>query len=171
MLQHYFKIAWRNLVKGKIYSLINLTGLAVGMTVSILIGLWIWDELSFDSYFDNHHQLVQVMVNQTNEGIVYTGKIIAPPTADPLRTQYASDFQALSLVSFFNNNRILKLGDKILSAQGIWVEPDFPEMFTLKMLLGRGNVLQDPSTMRWEFTMPSERRKKTPFLEKRRCKS
>lgn len=146
MLSHYFKIAWRNLAKGKIYSLINITGLAVGMTVAMLIGLWIWDEISFDSYFENHHQLVQVMLNQTNEGIIYTGEVIAPPIADPLRTQYGSSFKALSLVSF-SGNHIFKLGDNILSSQGIWVEPNFPKMFTLKMLFGSGEALQDPSTI------------------------
>ena len=68
MLQNYFKIAWRNLLKSKLYSAINILGLATGMAVAILIGLWIWDELSFDSYFKNHNQLAQVMVSQTIKG-------------------------------------------------------------------------------------------------------
>ena len=48
MIKNYFKIAWRNLLKSKAYSAINILGLATGMAVAMLIGLWIWDELSFD---------------------------------------------------------------------------------------------------------------------------
>ena len=47
MLRNYVKIAWRNLVKHKGYSFINIFGLATGMTVAILIGLWVWDEFNF----------------------------------------------------------------------------------------------------------------------------
>ena len=46
MIKNYFKIAWRNLVKSKGYSAINIGGLAVGMAVAMLIGLWVYDELS-----------------------------------------------------------------------------------------------------------------------------
>jgi len=51
MIQNYFKIAWRNLKRNKVYSTINIFGLAIGMAVALLIGLWIWDEISFDAYF------------------------------------------------------------------------------------------------------------------------
>ena len=48
MFKNYFKIAWRNLLKNKFFSIINISGLAVGISVALLIGLWIWDEVSFD---------------------------------------------------------------------------------------------------------------------------
>jgi len=48
MLKNYFLVAWRNLTKNKIYSVINITGLAAGMAIALIIGLWIADELSFD---------------------------------------------------------------------------------------------------------------------------
>lgn len=50
MIQNFLKIAFRNLVKNKGYSAINIGGLAVGMAVAMLIGLWIYDELSFNKY-------------------------------------------------------------------------------------------------------------------------
>jgi len=53
MIKNFLKIAWRNLVKNKAYSIINITGLAAGMAVALIIGMWIWDELSFDSYLKN----------------------------------------------------------------------------------------------------------------------
>ena len=146
MFANYLKIAWRNLLRGKAYSLINITGLAVGMTVATLIGLWISNELSFNSYFKNHSHLAQVMLNQTDEGIIYTGGTIAAPVADPLRTQHGDSFESVSLVSF-NNSYLLAFGEKKLSARGMWVEPVFTEMFTLTMLQGSREALLDPSTV------------------------
>ena len=55
MIKNYFKLAWRNLVKSKGYSAINIGGLAVGMAVAMLIGLWVYDELSFNKYHKNYN--------------------------------------------------------------------------------------------------------------------
>lgn len=146
MYKSYFKITWRNLLKSKVYSSINIIGLATGMTVALLIGLWIWDELAFDSYFQNRERLAQVMLNQTESGTIYTGGTIAMPLGDALRTKYADDFKALSLTSW-NNSCVLTVEDKNLSGSGMWVQQDFPEMFTLAMLKGRRDALKDPSTI------------------------
>ncbi|MEJ0054898.1 MAG: ABC transporter permease [Bacteroidota bacterium] len=146
MIKSYFKITWRSLLKNKGYSFINIVGLATGITVAILIGLWITDELSFDSYFKNHKQLAEVLLNQTNEGITYTGQTVASPVADPLRTKYANDFKSVSLVSW-EDRYIVSTGENRLSATGLWVEYEFPEMFTLDMMSGKRDALKDPSTV------------------------
>ncbi|MGL6269228.1 MAG: ABC transporter permease, partial [Chitinophagaceae bacterium] len=72
MFKNYFKIAWRNLSKNKGYSAINIGGLAVGMAVAILIGLWIWDELSYNKYHQNYDRIVRVMQNQNFNGEIGT---------------------------------------------------------------------------------------------------
>ncbi|HMH34733.1 MAG TPA: ABC transporter permease [Puia sp.] len=64
MFKNYFKIAWRNLLRNKISSFINIGGLAMGMSVAILIGLWIYDELSFNKYHQNYDHITQVMTRQ-----------------------------------------------------------------------------------------------------------
>jgi putative ABC transport system permease protein len=68
MIKNYFKIAWRNLWKNKGYSLINIGGLAVGMAVAMLIGLWIYDELSANKHHKNYNSIYQVMMYQTFNG-------------------------------------------------------------------------------------------------------
>lgn len=146
MYKSYLKIAWRNLRKDKMYSAINVTGLAMGMSVALLIGLWIWDELSFDSHFKNRETLAQVMLLQTNEGITYTGNTVSMPIGDALRTGYAADFKAVSLASW-KNGYVIATADKKLTATGMWVERDFPEMFTLNMLSGGRQVLGNPSAV------------------------
>ena len=64
MFQNYFKIGWRNILKEKGYSLINISGLAVGMSVVMLIGLWVWDELSFNKYHKNYERIAKVMIKE-----------------------------------------------------------------------------------------------------------
>lgn len=61
MLKNYMKIAWRSLRTNKLLSFINIAGLAVGMAVVMLIGLWIWDELSYNKNFDNYDRITRVM--------------------------------------------------------------------------------------------------------------
>jgi len=70
MIKNYFKIAWRNLIANKGYSAINIGGLSVGMAVAILIGLWIYTELSFNKNFENYNRIAQVWQNQEYNGIV-----------------------------------------------------------------------------------------------------
>ena len=70
MFQSYFKIGWRNLLKNKGYSLINIGGLAMGMAVALLIGFWILDELSFNRYHQNYDTIGKVYrLNNFEEGI------------------------------------------------------------------------------------------------------
>ena len=60
MIKNYLKIALRNLAKNKVYSFINIGGLAVGMAVAMLIGLWVYDELSFNKYHKNYEKIAQI---------------------------------------------------------------------------------------------------------------
>jgi putative ABC transport system permease protein len=147
MIKSYLKVAWRNLLKSKAYSAINIIGLATGMGVAILIGLWIWDELSFDAYHKNHSRLAQVMTTQTFNGQTGTGQAVAMPLANELRTKYGSDFKNVSMASW-NFGHVVAVGDKKISAEGMWVEPVFPSMFSFKTI--KGNVaagLNDPSSI------------------------
>ena len=66
MIKNYFKIAWRNLGKNKMHSFINIGGLAAGMAVAILIGLWIYDELSFNKYHQNYDKIGQTNAASNN---------------------------------------------------------------------------------------------------------
>ncbi|MEO5996620.1 MAG: hypothetical protein ABIN89_07810 [Chitinophagaceae bacterium] len=68
MFKSYLKIAWRNLHKNRTISVINIGGLAVSMSVAILIGLWIWDELSFDSYNKNYESIAQLARKEMTNG-------------------------------------------------------------------------------------------------------
>ena len=68
MLNNYCKTAWRSLQKNRSSSFINIVGLSVGMAVAMSIGLWIWDELSFNKYHQHYDRIAQVMQSQTTNG-------------------------------------------------------------------------------------------------------
>jgi len=147
MFRNYVKIAWRNLIKNKVYSGINVLGLAAGMAVAMLIGLWIWDEVTYDTSFTNHRQLVQVMNNSLNDdGSTNTEPNICRPIAEELRTKYGSDFKNVSMATW-PWQQSLAVGDNMITAHGPWVEPNFPAMFSLNMLKGNINALSDPSSI------------------------
>ena len=147
MFRNYLKIAWRNLIKNKVYSAINVLGLTTGMAVAMLIGLWIWDEVTYDRSFANHKQLAQVMTtNIGDDGTSSTMPNVCRPIAGELRSKYGSDFKNIAMATWAWGHA-LAVGDKIISAHGPWVEDNFPMMFSLNMLKGNINALTDPSSI------------------------
>lgn len=142
MLKNYFKIAWRNLFKSKTSSIINISGLAVGMAVAILIGLWIYDELSFDRYHKNYDRIVQVMQHQTFNGQVGTQPANPAVMAGEIRRVHGHDFKYV-LQSSWNFDHSLTYGDKILLKPGSFFEPQVTDMLSLKMLSGSKDGLKD----------------------------
>jgi putative ABC transport system permease protein len=151
MFGNCIKIAWRYLLNTKAYSAINIIGLATGMAVAILIGLWIWDECSFDTYHQHHHRLAQVWDTQTWNGETITNSGIAVPLANELRMQYKEDFKRIALAA--PGTHILAVADKKISQSGVWAEPELPEILTLNMQAGSRHVLRDPGTILLSHTV------------------
>jgi len=146
MIKNYLKSAFRNLVKNKVHSFINIAGLSVGMAVAMLIGLWIWDELSFDTYHKNYGSIAQVIQNVTNNGEVQTWRQVPYPLAAELRKSYGSDFKNVVMAVGIGDH-MLALDNKKLTRNGGFMEPNGPGMFTLEMLKGNTNALKDPSSI------------------------
>ena len=146
MFKNYFKTAWRSLMKNKAHSVINIAGLSVGMAVAMLIGLWIWDELSFDEYHQNYSRIAQVMEQNTMNGEIQTRVNIEQPLAPALKKNYGGDFEHVVMASW-TESHLLTVGDKKVSYTGDFMGAEGPEMFTLKMLKGNRNGLNDPSSM------------------------
>src|ERR1700761_7704431 len=143
MIKNYLKIAWRNLLKNKASSFINIGGLAVGMAGAIMIGLWIYDELSFDKNFKKYDRITEVMQNNTMNGEVGTGDSVPWPMGDALRKEFGSDFKNVTMATY-NNGHILSYGDKKLNINGTYFEPSALEMLSFNILKGSKHSLNDP---------------------------
>ncbi|UJH69162.1 ABC transporter permease [Allomuricauda sp. SCSIO 65647] len=142
MLKNYLKIAWRNLWKNRIYSVVNVGGLAVGMAVALMIGLWVVDELTHDQYFGNKDQIAQVYQNRTRNGSINTGNAVPRPLEFVLREQYADHFKHIVMASW-EWKQSLAYNDNIISRMGNYMQAGITDMLDLKMVNGQKDGLQD----------------------------
>lgn len=149
MIRNYLKIALRNLVKNKVYSFINIAGLATGMAVAMLIGLWIYDELSFNRYHQNYDRIVQVMQHQTFNGDVGTQRANPYPLGPELLSRYGSEGGPFKYVvmSSWTDSHILAYGNQKITRQGNFFEPQAPDMLTLNMRKGTRSGLKETNSV------------------------
>ncbi|MBT1710310.1 ABC transporter permease [Fulvivirgaceae bacterium PWU5] len=148
MYKSYFKIGWRTLLHQKRYSIINISGLAIGMAAAILNGLWIWHELSYNKYFDNYKHVAQVTESGIDEerGGRWTGNTMTYPLGTELTTTYGQHFERVTRVSWGIDN-ILAAGETKLSAKGFYVDQSFPEVFSFRMIAGHRAALTNPTAV------------------------
>jgi len=146
MIKNYFKIAWRNLLKNKVSSFINISGLAIGMAVAMIIGFWIYDEISFDHYHKNYKRIAQVMQHQTSNGKVYTMQALPFPLGEELKSKHGSDFKYI-VMSSWEGEHILSVGEQKVSQGGAYMDVDAAKMLSLKMLKGTNDGLKDPASI------------------------
>ncbi len=146
MLKNYFKIAFRSIRNNKVYSSINIIGLATGMAVTLLIGLWIWDEISFDSYHKNHSKIAEIMIYGSYKNEHWVNNVVMVPLADGIRSKFGEDFKYTSLFAG-TGTHVVGIGEKKLSSVGTWVQEDFPKMFSLVMRYGSPDALKNPTSL------------------------
>ncbi|MFY7909534.1 MAG: ABC transporter permease [Emticicia sp.] len=155
MIRNYLKIAWRNLLKNKLYSFINVFGLAMGMAVTMLIGLWVWDELSFNKSFKNYDGIGQLYQNRTFDGETGTYPSMAMPIGQELRTKYP-EFKKVALAQTEEHNFLYQ--DKKLNRTIVFAEPDFLDIFSVQTTKGASQELKNINSL-----MLSESMAKTFF--------
>jgi ABC-type antimicrobial peptide transport system permease subunit len=143
MFRNYLKIAWRNLIRNKASSFINIGGLAVGMAVAMLIGLWIWDELSFNKYHQNYDRIVQVVQKEKFLGNAKVWEHMPYRVANELKTNYHDNFKHI-VTATATDHYYLSQGENKILQTGQYIEAAAPEMLTLKMLQGSWAALNDP---------------------------
>jgi len=142
MFKNYLKIAWRNLIKNKAYSAINVGGLALGMAVTLIIGLWVLDELTYNSHFQNKDKIAQVFQSQTFNNKTGTGPAIPRPLEKALRDGYSDNFKHLIMASWTNDS-YLKYGEKSLSRPGNYMQREAPELLNLNIIKGEMDGLRE----------------------------
>ncbi len=133
MIANFLKIIFRNLRKNSSYSLLNIFGLAIGITCAGLIFLWVENEMSYDQFLPNKDQLFLIWENQTYQGKVRTFS----STPRPMAAAIVKDIPGVTAscrVDF--DNELLAVGDKSLYEAGGWVDSSFFGMFQRRFLEG-----------------------------------
>jgi putative ABC transport system permease protein len=146
MLKNFLKVALRNLWKHKGYSFLNIFGLALGMTCSLLILLWVQDERSVDNYHANGARLYGIYENQYYDGKITSGFFTPGVLADQMK----KDLPEVQLSASFNwtSEKTFQIGDKILKQTGRNAGADFFRMFSYPLLAGTpSTALAAPSSI------------------------
>ena len=134
MMRYFFKVAYRNLLRNKGFSVINITGLAVGMASAILILLWIQDELSYDKFHKNKDRIYETWNRVPFDGKLSTWNSVSAPLARVLERDLPEVERAVRVQPF--SNLLLSAGDKKLILSGSIVDTGFLQLFSFPMRKG-----------------------------------
>src|SRR5687768_1747888 len=126
MTTFYFKIAWRSIWKNKVFSFINLTGLALSMTCCLAIGMFIWDQLHYDHFHANLDNIYRVTEKQDQAGTIYNVAVTPGPLAPALKKDFPEVKETLRLGSW---SGLLKSGTHAFQESRILVEENI--LFTM----------------------------------------
>ncbi|HWY36106.1 MAG TPA: ABC transporter permease, partial [Nitrosopumilaceae archaeon] len=141
MLNNYFKLAWRNLVKNRQFTFLNLIGLATGLACTILIYLWVIDELHVNKFTNNDSRIYQVMQQATegNQAFENTPGVLASSLWKEMpEVEYAA---SVIPPTWFANKGLFSFSDTHIRADGGFVSKDFFNIFSRQFIEGRRNQL------------------------------
>ena len=147
MIKNYLIVALRNLKRHKVYSFINISGLAIGMADFLLIMLWVMDELSYDQFHENADYLYRIEQDQNYSGSIYHVNVTPYPMAEGVKAEipeikYAAPYPHAGTLLF-------RYKDKSFFESSIRaVTPDFLQMFSYRFIHGdRDKALDKPSSI------------------------
>jgi ABC-type antimicrobial peptide transport system permease subunit len=146
MIKNYLKTALRSFKRHKSSFLINLIGLSIGMACSILIFLWVFDELAHDRFHEDIDQIYQVMEHQSYSGNKLTTwstpGILAPALKDEVpEFQYVANYT-------WNMDFLFTKGEKSLKESGLYARPDFFHILSIPLIQGnRDELLLKPNSV------------------------
>lgn len=145
MIKNYFKTAWRNLLKSKMFSFINIMGLTIGITVCMMIFLFIMNEFSVDNFHANGKNIYRVMRSYDST------KGSAPWVSGPYATALLNDFpgQIKRAVRVMPSNDLISFGNTSFNEKKVYIaDPDFFSVFSFALLRGNASsVLKEPASV------------------------
>jgi putative ABC transport system permease protein len=146
MIRNYIKIAWRGLLRNKLYSMINIGGLAVGMAVSFMLLIYVYNEFSFDKNNLNADRIYKVMRNQHSNGEVSTSDLTPVPLAPALKKDFPEVEQIARTTGSYD--RLVNYKDKSIKLNTMAADASFLNIFTLNFIRGdKKTALSDLSSI------------------------
>jgi putative ABC transport system permease protein len=138
MFHNYFKTAWRNLINNKVYSALNIVGLAAGMAVALLIGLWVYYQFSYDRFLPGYEQAYSVKLKTNNNGIINVDATTPLPLADAIK-QNVPGVKYVAQPNWIGDHLLIS-GDKKIFQDGAIEGSDFLKIFQYPFLKGNSNT-------------------------------
>ena len=145
MYKSYFKIGWRNLLKSKAYSLINISGLAIGLACALAIGLFIQDEYSYDRFHRNASDIYRVVQQQNQAGELYDVASSPGPMGEALKADFPEVLKSCLLG--YQRSGVLQQGTITVESSAITMaDPGFLKMFDFPLVMGNPDkVFTEPN--------------------------
>ena len=134
MIRNFFKVAYRNLLRSKGFSAINITGLAIGMAAAMLILLWIQNEFSYDEFHKNKDRIYETWNRVPMNGKIQTWNSVSALTGPVLAKDVPEVERAVRVKS--DNGALLSVGEKNIQQSGMIVDTGFLQIFSFPMLKG-----------------------------------
>src|SRR5260370_23869692 len=155
MIKNYLKIAWRNLLKNKIFSFINIFGLSVGLTCCMLISVYLYNEVSYDKYHKNIDQLYQLATTFVKDGKEDKTPNTPAPMAAAMKQEFPEIKETARLMALFAEDKTLmqyKEGNtapkSFYETKGYMADASFFQLFTYNFIEGNPAVaLKEPNTI------------------------
>jgi putative ABC transport system permease protein len=149
MIRNYFKIAFRNLVKYRTYSLINIAGLSLGLTSCMLIGLFVWDENQYDKFLPYSDRIYRVYQEQSNDQVTNSMAVAPPMFATTLQEDFPEVENTARVMMTAENKTLFETSkNKLYEENGFFVDSTFFEVFALHFKQGSPQkALGDPSSI------------------------
>ncbi len=138
MFKNYLKTAWRNIIRTIGYSLLNIVGLAIGMAVTLMIGLWVYDQYSYDKFLPEYQSVYRVQRNYNSNGDTLTFQTTSLKLADALRTQIPEIEYVAE--SDWTGSHGLNVDNKKLYINGAESGTDIFKIFQYHFLEGNANT-------------------------------
>jgi putative ABC transport system permease protein len=131
MFKNYLKVTFRKMLRQKLFSLINISGLAIGMAICILILLWVQDELNYDRFHTNAENIVRVVIYDQNYGMRWP--VVSIPVGPALKQDFP---EVLDMVRVGDTYGLITSGEKKHDEYGAYVDPSFLDIFSFPMIMG-----------------------------------
>ena len=146
MVKNFFIVTFRNLLRNGLYTIINIGGLSVGLVCSILILLWVDDEVSFDRFLPKVEKLFQVWVHSDYDGKINSWQSMPLPTYEAIKTRDSNIKN--SVVMDWGGDHLLTVGETRIFKRGYWASKEFFEMFRFPFVKGEASqVMADPKSI------------------------
>ena len=146
MLKNYLKMAWRNIRKGRMFSIINMAGLAIGMAAAMFIMLFVLDELSYDRFHKDHPQIYRLWQQASINGKAEDMALTAPPMGPTIEADYPEVVESVR-INPFSQKILVKQGETYFNEEGVtFVDSIFFSVFNFPLLQGDPDkVLNSPN--------------------------
>ncbi|ULQ54379.1 ABC transporter permease [Flavihumibacter fluvii] len=145
MWRNYLVISWRNLVKSVSFSIINIAGLTIGMSATMLILLWVYNEYSWDTSYKKYRQVYHAMSNRNFNGSVSTGPDLMYPLPAAAKSTIP-EIEHAAIVSF-GETTLFSNQDKKLNKQSVTASAEFFDLFNYEFIEGNATAIKDPDAV------------------------